>query len=192
MRWATSSRKTSNCSTRASRSTSRASPWRRAAGRLIKAGGAAQGANQDKTPEEKPAADLPDRFIAYLFDDVHMKFGDLAHSRDAAGRHIDSALRTTDRAAIYTTSGQTIQDFTDDRKLAARGAGQSAHAAGDRTGHQRSCPNMTYYMADLIENKHDRDRAGCGDAGCHVVHEPGSDAISPGAADGHSRPRSRN
>ena len=69
-----------------------------------------------------------------------MKFGDLAHARDAAGRHIDSALRTTDRAAIYTTSGQTIQDFTDDKELAARGAGQTAHAAGDRTGHQPAAP----------------------------------------------------
>src|SRR5450755_742777 len=86
----------------------------RAAGRLNKAG-AAPAPNPDKLAEDKPVADLPDRFIAYLFDDVHMKFGDLAHSRDAAGRHIDSALRTTDRAAIYTTSGQTIQDFTDDK-----------------------------------------------------------------------------
>src|SRR3954451_22723463 len=86
----------------------------RAGGRLIKAGGAVQTASPDKLVDEKPA-ELPDRFIAYLFDDVHMKFGDLAHSRDATGRHIDSALRTTDRAAIYTTSGQTTQDFTDDR-----------------------------------------------------------------------------
>ena len=57
----------------------------RAGGRLIKAGGAAQGTNPDKLLDEKPV-DLPDRFIAYLFDDVHMKFGDLAHSRDAAGQ----------------------------------------------------------------------------------------------------------
>ncbi|MCX6627041.1 MAG: VWA domain-containing protein, partial [Candidatus Solibacter sp.] len=68
----------------------------RAAGRLNKAGGTAPVPNPDKPFEEKPAADLPDRFIAYLFDDVHMKFGDLARSRDAAGRHIDNALRTTD------------------------------------------------------------------------------------------------
>src|SRR5258708_10147844 len=70
----------------------------RAAGRLIKAGGASTAAGQDKTPEDKPAADLPDRFIAYLFDDVHMKFGDLAHARDAPGRHIHTALHTTHHA----------------------------------------------------------------------------------------------
>src|ERR1019366_7751940 len=50
----------------------------RAAGRLNKAGSAAPAPNDpDKLSEDKPAADLPDRFIAYLFDDVHMNFGDL-------------------------------------------------------------------------------------------------------------------
>src|ERR1039458_22554 len=76
------------------------------AGRLNKAGAAAPPPSPDKPPGDQPAVDLPDRFIAYLFDDVHMQFGDLARSRDAARRHIDNALLSTDRAAIYTTSGQ--------------------------------------------------------------------------------------
>ena len=125
----------------------------RAGGRLIKAGGGVQATGPDKLVDEKPA-DLPDRFIAYLFDDVHMKFGDLARSRDAAGRHVDEALRTTDRAAIYTTSGQTIQDFTDDRKLLHEALGQLRMRPVTGQGTNR-CPNMTYYMADQIQNKHD-------------------------------------
>src|ERR1035438_9022836 len=125
----------------------------RAAGRLNKAGSAAPAPNDpDKLSEDKPAADLPDRFIAYLFDDVHMKFGDLAHSRDAAGRHIDSALRATDRAAIYTTSGQTIQDFTDDRTLLHEALSKLRMHPVTGQG-TRNCPNMTYYMADQIANK---------------------------------------
>jgi len=125
----------------------------RAGGRLIKAGGGVQATSPDKLVDEKPA-ELPDRFIAYLFDDVHMKFGDLARSRDAAGRHVDEALRTTDRAAIYTTSGQTIQDFTDDRKLLHEALGQLRMRPVTGQGTNR-CPNMTYYMADQIQNKHD-------------------------------------
>ena len=125
----------------------------RAGGRLLKAGGGVQATGPDKLVDEKPA-DLPDRFIAYLFDDVHMKFGDLARSRDAAGRHVDEALRTTDRAAIYTTSGQTIQDFTDDRKLLHEALGQLRMRPVTGQGGNR-CPNMTYYMADMIQNKHD-------------------------------------
>ena len=126
----------------------------RAGGRLIKAGGGGvQATGPDKLVAGKPA-DLPDRFIAYLFDDVHMKFGDLARSRDAAGRHVDEGLRTTDRAAIYTTSGQTIQDFTDDRKLLHEALGQLRMRPVTGQGGNR-CPNMTYYMADMIQNKHD-------------------------------------
>ena len=125
----------------------------RAGGRLLKAGGGVQATGPDKLVDEKPS-DLPDRFIAYLFDDVHMKFGDLARSRDAAGRHVDEALRTTDRAAIYTTSGQTIQDFTDDRKLLHEALGQLRMRPVTGQGTNR-CPNMTYYMADQIQNKHD-------------------------------------
>ena len=125
----------------------------RAGGRLIKAGGGVQAAGTNKPVDEKPA-DLPDRFIAYLFDDVHMKFGDLARSRDEAGRHVDEGLRSTDRAAIYTTSGQTIQDFTDDRKLLHEALGQLRMRPVTGQGGNR-CPNMTYYMADMIQNKHD-------------------------------------
>src|SRR6185369_3417160 len=79
----------------------------RAGNRLTKVNG-----DKPKTPEslldEKPPEDLPDRFIAYLFDDIHMKFEDLARARDAARKHIDNELRKTDRAAVYTTSGQTV------------------------------------------------------------------------------------
>jgi VWFA-related protein len=126
----------------------------KAAGRLNKASGAVPVSSPDKPSEEKPAVDLPDRFIAYLFDDVHMKFGDLVHARDAAGRHIDTALRTTDRAAIYTTSGQTIQDFTDDRTLLHEALAKLRMRPVTGQGLNR-CPNMTYYMADLIVNKND-------------------------------------
>jgi len=99
-----------------------------------------------------PAA--PERFVAYLFDDVHLEFGDLARVRQAAERHF-ATLRPTDRAAIFTTSGQTILDFTDDRaklhdtllrlRPSPISAGIFAH----------QCPEISYYQADLIVNKND-------------------------------------
>ncbi len=60
-------------------------------------------------------SEVPQRFIAYLFDDVHAVFGDLAFARQAAVRHISKELGATDRAGIFTTSGQGVVDFTDDR-----------------------------------------------------------------------------
>jgi VWFA-related protein len=84
-----------------------------------------------------------------------MQFGDLARSRDAAGRHIDNALRSTDRAAIFTTSGQTVQDFTDDKTLLHEALAKLRVTPISGQG-LRKCPNMNYYMADLIINRHDQ------------------------------------
>jgi VWFA-related protein len=76
------------------------------------------------TPEEAPASDnpadralaaaIPDRFIGYIFDDMHLDPGDKALAREAAQRHMDSEMRPTDRVAIFTTSGRNEQDFTSD------------------------------------------------------------------------------
>jgi VWFA-related protein len=100
-----------------------------------------------------PAPAVPERFVAYLFDDVHLEFGDLARVREAAERHF-SNLRPTDRAAIFTTSGRTVLDYTDDRA--------QLHATLLRlqpqpisSGMGRDCPDIGYYQADLIVNKND-------------------------------------
>ncbi len=99
-----------------------------------------------------PAA--PERFVAYLFDDVHLEFGDLAHVREAAERHF-ATLRPTDRAAVFTTSGQTILDFTDDRtKL----HDTLLHLRPNPINSQifaHQCPEISYYQADLIVNRND-------------------------------------
>ena len=102
-------------------------------------------------PASAPA--VPERFVAYLFDDVHLEFGDLARVREAAERHL-SALRPTDRAAIFTTSGLTSLDFTDDRaKLRDSLIRLQPHPIS--SGQSRVCPEISYYQADLIVNKGD-------------------------------------
>ena len=76
-------------------------------------------AEQPTQPAATITAAAPQRYIAYLFDDIHLSFSDLAQARNAAERQLQSLL-PTDRAAIYSTSGQTQLDFTDDRaKLTA-------------------------------------------------------------------------
>lgn len=101
---------------------------------------------------------IPDRFTAYLFDDLHLGVSDLVYTRDAAKRQIDASPHLTDRVAIYTTSGRQMQDFTSDREklhatLAALSAGQ---AMASRAMQQNSCPPMTHYMADQIMNRNDQ------------------------------------
>jgi VWFA-related protein len=106
------------------------------------------------TGGSKPLA-APDHFVVYLFDDVHLNSSDLAAVRDAAERHLKDSLGPADRAAVFTTSGRTILDFTNDpAKL---------HEALFKLRPQpiarpmaKECPDVSYYQADLIVNKHDQ------------------------------------
>jgi VWFA-related protein len=101
-----------------------------------------------------PKPVVPERFIAYLFDDLHTEFGDLARARDAAWEHMTEALGEGDRAAIYTTSGQPVLEFTDDREtlhatlLKLMPRPRFNRMSGD-------CPDVGHYQADLIINRMD-------------------------------------
>jgi VWFA-related protein len=98
---------------------------------------------------------VPERFVAYVFDDVHLQFGDLARVRQAAERHF-ATLRPTDRAAIFTTSGQGNLDFTDDRtKLHEALLRLQPRPISSGIGSFTDCPTMSYYEADLIQDKRD-------------------------------------
>ena len=91
------------------------------------------------------------REVAYVFDDMRATFEDLAGARDAAMKHID-ALRSEDRAAIFTTSGQIGMEFTADRERlqnALKNLKPHPIARGPK------CPPMTPFIADLIVNQSD-------------------------------------
>ena len=103
-------------------------------------------------PGEVPAP-LPDRFVAYLFDDVHTAFADLARVRDAAIRHLDS-LGPKERAAVYTVSGQVEHEFTDDHD-ALKATLQRLIPHPIARPAVAECPDISYYQADLIVNKND-------------------------------------
>ena len=113
------------------------------------------------TPEsEKPPAGFvpPSRFVALLFDDVHVVLGDLLRARIAATHYVDEDLEPTDRVAIFTVSGQSQMDFTNDRdKLhsALLGLQPRPVGSGNSTG-VGECPPVDYYQADLIQNKNDQ------------------------------------
>jgi VWFA-related protein len=107
-----------------------------------------------KAPQPAEPSVAPDRFIGFYIDDVHLQFGDLSQARTKLEKLISTRLRPGDRAAILTTSGQTILDFTDNwDKLNA--------AARKITPHPLSppptCPSMTILEADRIINLADSD-----------------------------------
>jgi VWFA-related protein len=108
--------------------------------------------------EKAPAALVrPSRFVALLFDDVHLPFGELARIRNVADDYVKSSFQPSDRFAIFTISGQSQTDFTDDRaKLheALQGVQPRPVTAGSATG-IGECPSINYLQADLIVNQHD-------------------------------------
>ncbi len=94
---------------------------------------------------------LPQRFVAMVFDDVHMSMQDTAFVRDSATRFF-GALAPSDRVAINSTSGQLTQDFTDDHETLRK----ALLGILPRPTHvDAACPDMPYYEADLIANRND-------------------------------------
>ena len=98
-------------------------------------------------------AALPQRFVAVVFDDANMLMTDTASVRDAASR-LFTALAPSDRVGIYSTSGQLKQEFTDDHELLKKSLlGIVPRPTGGSGFHD--CPEVSYFQADLIANKHD-------------------------------------
>jgi VWFA-related protein len=113
----------------------------------------AQPAKQQRTSGEAvPAAAspvaTPQRFIGYLFDDIHVEGADLIRVRAAAERHIETQLKATDRAAIFTTSGQGNLDFTDDRNQLRKGMARLAP-------HPIAVPSATVSRHQLLPSRLD-------------------------------------
>jgi VWFA-related protein len=98
----------------------------------------------------------PDHFLALLFDDIHTHFADQVAARVAAQKFIASSLKPADRVAIFTTSGQTILNFTDDRDILNKTLMNLApHPLGRTTGLR--CPEISFYQADQMANVHNAE-----------------------------------
>ena len=109
--------------------------------------------NQPSAPVPASPTPAPERFIVFLFDDLHLNAGDLLLIQKAATKMVAGSLATTDMAAVVSVSGSSsgltrdrakLQDFIMNLKLQTL----SRQIA-------RVCPNIGYYEADRIRNKHD-------------------------------------
>jgi VWFA-related protein len=101
---------------------------------------------------------LPTRFVALVFDDADIRQQDLMRMRVAAIRYVQSSVKPTERIALYTVSGQSQVDFTDDHeKVVAQLKTLIRRPVGAYDREESSdCLKMSFYEADLIENKNDQ------------------------------------
>ena len=122
----------------------------------------------ETTTGARPPAAVPDRFVAYVFDDIHLKAADLVTARAAADRHLRESLGPGGRAAIYTTSGQVVLDFTDDRDKLLETLNRVQPQATLRDA--ADCLDINFFWADAIINKIDAQAQGAAvdeDMACH-------------------------
>jgi VWFA-related protein len=103
---------------------------------------------------ESAAKKLPQRFVALLFDDVHMSTEDTVVVRAAATKLFGS-LAPSDRVAMFSASGQFHLAFTADHDQLTKSLLSIApHPVAGGVGFH-DCPDISYYQADLIQNKSD-------------------------------------
>jgi VWFA-related protein len=108
----------------------------------------------DAAPPATPApASAPKRFIVFLFDDLHLDFGDLAQVQAAAKRMLAGSLGDSDMADVVSFSGTNSGMTRDRAKLQEAIMQLRVRNLYRQVG--RPCPNVDYYLADLIVNRHD-------------------------------------
>ena len=71
----------------------------------------------------------------------------MAQSRVAAIKVITESFEPGTRAAIYTTSGRTVLDFTDDREKLKETLNLIRPSPTSPAGLKADCPDISYYQA---------------------------------------------
>jgi VWFA-related protein len=101
------------------------------------------------------AVELPQRFVALLFDDLHLSVQDSMFARQAAEK-VFGSVGARDRLSVFTTSGQVQQDFTDDRKKLDEAVQRiSPHSLAQNSA--GDCPPMNLQEAHMIADETNAD-----------------------------------
>jgi VWFA-related protein len=108
-----------------------------------------EAAGVSSTPTSANVVQLPQRFVALYFDDVHLEESHAIDVKQAATKFLNS-VTPTDRVAVFTSSGQLAEEFTSDRnKLLAAIQQVGPHPLSARSP-SADCPPLTYYQAYQI------------------------------------------
>lgn len=119
----------------------------------------AESATGEKHEEGKTsgtsAPSAPRRFLALYFDDVHLQMQDIMAVRAAAEKYLQQSLGPSDRAAIYTSSGQVTLDFTSDQEALRRTLQRLLPRPIIAVAEALTCPDIKDFQAYLIVQEND-------------------------------------
>lgn len=122
--------------------------------------GKANEANPNRPNAVNPPARPPERFIIYLFDDLHLEVADLSRVQSATSKILADSLTSTDLAAVMSFSG-TNSGLT--RDIATLHEAVKTLRVQPLYRHdEHACPNIDYYQADLIQNKNNQEALDAG------------------------------
>lgn len=99
-----------------------------------------------------PAA-APGRFIIFLFDDRHLGVADVEQVKNAGSLMLNTPLADSDRAVVLSFLGIN-SGMTHDRTVLQAAVMKLKPQQAYRPGRDQ-CPDLDYYAADQILNKHD-------------------------------------
>lgn len=103
-----------------------------------------------------PEVTLPSRFVALVFDDIHLRLDDAVTVRAAANKVLDRAT-PNDAVSIYTTSGVITQDFTKDLPLLRNTLLRIIPRPLQGGTGINECPSISYFQAERMLTFHDTD-----------------------------------
>jgi VWFA-related protein len=99
-----------------------------------------------------PSPVAPKRFILFLFDDRHLGPSEIDQVKQAGIRMLDQPLADTDRAIVLSFLGVNSGITRDPAVLKAAVQKLKTQETFRHDSHQ--CPDIDYYAADQILNKH--------------------------------------
>jgi VWFA-related protein len=98
---------------------------------------------------------LPERFVALVFDDIHLTQEDATFVRVSAKKLIDG-MTPTERIGIFGTSEQVSLEYTNDKAALERTLNQIVpRPKMGKVNDITNCPDVSHYMADQSINKSD-------------------------------------
>jgi VWFA-related protein len=98
---------------------------------------------------------LPERFVALVFDDIHLNLQDATFVRVSAKKLIDG-MTPTERIGIFGTSEQVSLEYTSDKAALERTLNQIVpRPKMGKINDITNCPDVSHYMADQSINKND-------------------------------------
>jgi VWFA-related protein len=104
-------------------------------------------------PLVPPSASPQQRSIVFLFDDLHLSPSDLAQVQAAWTRMLAGTPVDSDLADVVSFTGINSGMTHDRAKLQEAVRKLRSHDLYHHAG--RECPDVDYYLADLIQNRHD-------------------------------------